>query len=275
MHVAESCLKVPGPLLTQVTPVLLTLNEAANIRRTLSALTWARDIVVVDSGSTDETLSILQNFTQVRVFSRLFDTHCQQWQFATSETGIKTPWILRLDADYLLTDRFVTELAAFDPGAAFDAYRVTFDYAIHSKKLTASLYPPNTILLRRGHFSISQEGHTERWHVNGAVGSVRAHVVHDDRKPLSHWLHSQQRYATREADRLLSVRPEQLSKIDRIRLTGWLAPLLVPSYALFAKGCILNGWAGLYYVFQRLLAEILLSLNLIERRLLPAAEEKQ
>jgi hypothetical protein len=43
-------------VLDEITPVLLTLNEAANISRTLSCLTWAKDIVIVDSGSADETL---------------------------------------------------------------------------------------------------------------------------------------------------------------------------------------------------------------------------
>ena len=56
-------------MLNEITPVLLTFNEAANIGRTLSCLTWAKDIVIVDSGSTDETISIVARFPQVRVLS--------------------------------------------------------------------------------------------------------------------------------------------------------------------------------------------------------------
>jgi len=47
-------------MLNQITPVLLTFNEEANIARTLSHLTWAKEVVIVDSGSTDRTLAILE-----------------------------------------------------------------------------------------------------------------------------------------------------------------------------------------------------------------------
>jgi hypothetical protein len=47
-----------------ITPILLTCNEEQNIARTLSHLTWAKDIVVGDSGSTDGTLGILAKFSQ-------------------------------------------------------------------------------------------------------------------------------------------------------------------------------------------------------------------
>ena len=52
-------------MLDQITPLILTYNEAPNIGRTLAALAWARDIVVVDSFSDDETLEIASSFSQV------------------------------------------------------------------------------------------------------------------------------------------------------------------------------------------------------------------
>ena len=118
-------------MLGDITPVLLTFNEAPNIGRTLSRLTWAKDIVVVDSGSTDETASIIAAFPQVRVLSTgYFDTHGNQWRYATQETGISTNWILRLDADYEVTEALKDELSRLDADAAVDAYRISFDYAI-------------------------------------------------------------------------------------------------------------------------------------------------
>jgi glycosyltransferase involved in cell wall biosynthesis len=61
-------------MLEQITRVLLTYNEEQNIGRTLSHLAWAKDIVLVDSG-TDGTLAALAHFPNVRVFNRPFDTH--------------------------------------------------------------------------------------------------------------------------------------------------------------------------------------------------------
>src|SRR6266536_1732919 len=149
-----------GMVLRQITPVLLTYNEEQNIARTLSCLTWAKHIVVVHSGSTDQTLRILATFPNVRVFNRVFDTHASQWRFAVEETQIATDWILRLDADYQVSGPLVAELARLDPQSSMDAYRIGFDYAIFSRKLPCSLYPPNTILLRQGRFAVRDRGHT-------------------------------------------------------------------------------------------------------------------
>ena len=55
--------------------------------------------------------------------------------------------------------------------------------------------------------------------------------------------------------------------VDRLRLMGWPAPPLVLLYVLFAKRAVLDGPAGWFYAFQRLLAEVLLALELLDRRL--------
>src|SRR6185437_15773406 len=98
-------------MLDSVTPVLLTHNEGPNIGRTLAKLAWAKDIVVVDSGSTDGTLGILKANARVRVFTRPFDNHCAQWRYAMQDTGIRNPWVLRLDADYQMSDSLIAEIA--------------------------------------------------------------------------------------------------------------------------------------------------------------------
>src|SRR5436189_3314309 len=98
-------------MLDHITPVLLTFNEEPNIARTLARLEWAKDIVVVDSGSTDATRAILAKFPNVRVFDRRFESHANQWRFATEETQIGTSWILRLDADYEVLKPLIMELA--------------------------------------------------------------------------------------------------------------------------------------------------------------------
>ena len=98
---------------------------------------------------------------------------------------------------------------------------------------------------------------------------MRGIVYHDDRKKLSRWLAAQQRYAADEADYLLdnalrAGRP--LARADRVRLMGWPAPFAALFYVIFVKGCILDGWPGWYYALQRLLAETLLALEILDRR---------
>ncbi len=51
-------------MLADITPVILTYNESANIGRSLERLTWAREVVIVDSGSTDDTLVDCRSLSQ-------------------------------------------------------------------------------------------------------------------------------------------------------------------------------------------------------------------
>jgi hypothetical protein len=92
-------------------------------------------------------------------------------------------------------------------------------------------------------------------------------IYHDDRKPLTRWLASQQNYAAVEARYLAEAPIRTLKRSDRIRRMGWPAPLGVLFYTLFVKGCILDGWPGWYYALQRLVAETMIALEIFDRRL--------
>jgi glycosyltransferase involved in cell wall biosynthesis len=251
-------------MLDQITPLILTYNEAPNIGRTLPQLTWARDIVVVDSFSTDDTVEIALSFPQVRVFQREFDCHRNQWEFGLRETGINTPWVLALDADYVVTDEAVAELQTLRPNEATAGYRARFVYCIHGKKLNSGIYPPVTVLYRREAAAYVQDGHTQRVIVNGRVEELRAEMLHDDRKPLRRWLNSQARYAELEGERI--IKREALDLRDRLRLCFVVAPAATLFYCLIVRGGVFDGWRGFYYAFQRALAELMLSLYLLDSR---------
>jgi glycosyltransferase involved in cell wall biosynthesis len=254
-------------MLNQITPVILTYNEAANIGRTLSALTWANDIVVVDSMSTDDTKQIVQTFKKARFIQKKFDAHAPQWNYAISETDIATDWILALDADYYLSDDLIAELKAFKAAPDVNAFRISFRYCVLGKSLKRTLYPPGLALFRKGFGQYIQEGHTQRFVVRGRIQELGGKIFHDDRKPLARWLIAQQNYARLEADHLLATNNADLGRTDRIRKMGWPAPILVFLYTLFARGCIFEGWHGWFYVLQRTLAEIMLALEIIDRRI--------
>ena len=254
-------------MLADITPVILTYNEAANIGRSLERLTWAGQVVIVDSGSTDQTLAIAGRFANVRVVHRPFDTHAQQWRFAVEETGIASDWLLRLDADYRVEPALRDEIAALAPAAATAAYEIAFIYCIDGRPLRASLYPPLPVLFRRGRGRFEQDGHTEKLRIDGPVERLTNRLLHDDRKSLERWLQSQSRYQAQEAEKL-STRPwSELSWADRLRRTRLLGPLAVAVHCLFVKGLIFDGSAGLLYTAQRVTADLILSMHLLRRDL--------
>jgi len=250
-------------MLDQITPLILTYNEAPNIGRNLRQLSWASDIVVVDSFSDDDTIALTATLPQARVFQRRFDSHQQQWTFGLTETGIRTPWVLALDADYILTDELISELARLGPESDVRGYRARFIYCIRGKRLRSDIYPPVTILYRRDSVHYEQDGHTQRLQVDGEVRNLDSCVLHDDRKSLRHWIASQVRYAELEARKLQTADRASLSVADRIRSWRVVAPPVMMLYCLFVRGGIFDGWAGIHYAFERTLAEMILSLFLI------------
>lgn len=252
-------------ILHSITPMVLTFNEVANIGRVVEKLCWAKRILVVDSGSTDGTLEVLQACSQVEVVHRQFDSFADQCNFGLGQ--LRTDWVLSLDADYELSDELVQELRGLEESDSVAAYRASFVYRIYGRPLRGTLYPPRIVLYRvRGAHYVNQ-GHGHRVQIAGEVRQLQGVIYHDDRKPLSRWLASQQRYAQLEADYLLEPPSENLSAVDRLRSMAWPAPMLVFFYVLIVKGCLLDGWPGWFYALQRALAESLLALELIDRRL--------
>ena len=79
-----------------VTATVITYNEAANIRAALESLSWADEIVVVDSESTDDTVAIARTFTD-KVIVRPWPGYVEQKNFAAAQAA--HDWIFSLDAD--------------------------------------------------------------------------------------------------------------------------------------------------------------------------------
>lgn len=252
-------------MLDQITPLILTYNEAPNIGRTLDCLRWAREVVVLDSHSTDETTTIAASFPNVRLVQRAFDSHQNQWQFGLHETGITTEWVLALDADYIVTADLREELQNLTPNSETLGYRASFVYCVSGKRLNSGIYPPVTVLYRRAAANYVQDGHTQRISLSGKVETLQNPMLHDDRKPLSRWLDSQKRYTKLEAQKLRAADPTELNTIDRLRRWPLIVPPLALFYCLVVRGGILDGRRGLYYGFQRVTAELMLSLYLIKR----------
>ena len=86
---------------------IVACNEAENIRRTLASVTWAEEIVLLDSGSTDDTLEIAREFNAV-IFQEPWRGYGPGVNSALEHC--KQPWILNLDADEVVTPELASEI---------------------------------------------------------------------------------------------------------------------------------------------------------------------
>ena len=91
--------------------IVLTKNEEHDLPACLEALKWCDDVHVLDSGSTDKTTDIAVEYG-ARVWSNKFESFGQQRNFALDHLRLAYEWILFLDADEVVTDKFRRELFA-------------------------------------------------------------------------------------------------------------------------------------------------------------------
>ncbi len=245
-----------------LTCLILTWNEEENIARTLSHLGWLEKIIIVDSGSTDKTIGLIKSFPNTEIYTRTFDTHATQWNYGLSLC--ESEWVLNLDADYILSDAFISETVENIQTNAAKAFYANFDFVVFKKPLKGNNTTPRAVLFKRGFCKFYDDGHTQRLDINGKAESFKNRILHDDRKPLSRWLYNQGNYSEKEVVMLMEKDNSVLPFTAKLRKTKILAPIFIFFYCLFVKGMIFKGWRGWHYTMQRTLAEMLISLRLTE-----------
>ena len=107
-----------------LTVVILTKNETLHISRVLENIKGlARDVVVVDSFSTDDTVEIAKTHGAT-VLQNKFINQAKQFQWALNNANIKGKWVMRLDADELIEEDLREELIRQLPNLADDVFAV-------------------------------------------------------------------------------------------------------------------------------------------------------
>lgn len=257
-----------------LTALVLTWNEEENIGKVLQRLDWLEKIIIVDSGSTDNTLNIIKKFVNTEIYFRRFDSFAEQCNYGLSL--IKTTWVLSLDADYILPPEFSDELKTLLSHVQPEivAYACDFNFLVFGKALYSNNTTPRPVLFKKDYCTYYNDGHAHRLSVNGKTGKFKIKIDHDDRKPLSRWLANQDKYSIQESEKILSYSNDKLSFTSKLRKAKLFAPVFIFFHCLFVKGLIFSGWRGWHYTLQRTIAEMLISLRLTESQHLQFSEKE-
>jgi glycosyltransferase involved in cell wall biosynthesis len=183
--------------------VLITLNEAANLPRTLASVRGLGEIIVLDSGSTDSTLDIARNFGAC-VYTESWKGFGPQKNSAISRAT--TDWILSLDADEELSPALAGEIQALLAGnPAFNAYLIPrLNHFLGRPLRHGGYWPdPKLRLFRRGVARFGDRSVHETMQSGEPAGRLRGHLIHHCYPTLTEYIEHINRYSDLSAQPLV------------------------------------------------------------------------
>lgn len=192
-----------------VTAVILTFNEEQHLARCIaSAQAVATDVVVVDCYSTDATLDIARA-QGARVLQHAWVNHAAQFNWALTQLGADTEWVLRIDADEVLTPALIEEIRTRLPGigpeidGVYWGRRMTFQGRLIRH---GGVFPVRVLrLFRHGRGQCENRWMDEHIKVAGPTADFAGEMIDDNLNSLTWWTDKHNRYASREAVDLLNL----------------------------------------------------------------------
>ncbi|ADY55900.1 glycosyl transferase family 2 [Syntrophobotulus glycolicus DSM 8271] len=258
--------------MSDVTAIILTMNESKNIGDCIKSIqNFVSRIVVIDSGSSDNTVEIAKSLG-ADVYFHEFENYAKQFNWGLDNTNIATKWALRLDAD----ERFTHELSEEAKQAIAEhndddvngfvlRLRVFF---LGRWMRHGSVYPFRKLMLFKfGIGRIEQRNMDEQTTLScGKSIELNNDALHFDFKNLNYWINKHNWYATREMQDYLEMKInkniQQISdehiknrrrqKLIYYKFPIFIRPLFYFIYIYFIKLGFLDGKEGLIYHFLRI-----------------------
>ncbi len=236
-------------VMTTLSVVVITLNEEENIAACLDSVSWADELVVLDSGSTDATVLIAQQLG-ARVLTRSFTNYAEQKNAALDQATCE--WVLSLDADERVTADLAAEIrqAIASPGDAVGFMLPRQDLILGRWIHHGLWWPQHKLRLVR----CGQGGWLGNVHevlkANGPVRCLHTPMLHYASDSLSDIVRKTNRYTSMEAEawHAAGVRPSLWKML--------LYPPVLFVYSYVIRLGWLDGMAGLvlallmaYYTF--------------------------
>lgn len=259
-----------------VSVLIPTLNESSNMSRCLDHLEWADEVVVVDSGSKDDTCRIAEAYGAHVVHFKWNGQWPKKKNWALRNVPFKHEWVLIVDADEWITPELAEEIERAIRSDRYAGYYVNRRFIFMGQWIRHCGYYPswNLRLIKRGHGEYEQltgidntgSGDNEvHEHVaaTGPVGHLNSDMLHFAFPSIHVFMEKHNRYsnweaavqfkgAERESAVVGSTVLSKRRRLKRISRRMPLRPTLRFVYSYIFKGGFLDGRAGL--VFCRLLA---------------------
>lgn len=261
-----------------VSVFIMTLNEESNLRRCVESLQWAGDIIVVDSGSSDNTHQLARDLG-CRVVTKKLVNWSEHQNWALRNLPFRHEWVLNVDADEVVPQDLALEIEqAIQSAGDAVAYRFRRkDHFLGTWLKHASFYPLwLTRLYKPGYVSFERLVNPVT-KVAGTVHDLQGHLIHYPfSKGISHWFERHNSYSSFEAQEYRRAESMEFNNIfdsdANVRRKAFkqiftrlpLRPVVKFFFLYFAKLGFLDGRAGLYYSIMQGFYEFMISVKLVE-----------
>ena len=225
----------------KVSAVIITFNEEQNIRRTLSQLHWCDEVVIVDSYSTDNTLAICKEFG-CEIYSRKFEGYGEQKRFAVAQAS--NDWILCIDADEVLTDKLVGEIAdELGSGTSYSGFAIPMNLVFLNKEFRHGRESGRHFvrLFNKLHGGFTEDKVHESIKVEGKVKKLQHTIRHYSHTNLHQCLDKFNRYSSYSAEMAFAK-----GKRKSVFAVLFGLPFNFVKYYFIERNC-LNGLKGFYW----------------------------
>jgi hypothetical protein len=223
----------------RLTAIILTYNEAAHIADCIESLRFAHAVMVFDSFSTDDTVT-LARAAGAQVMQHAFQNYAAQRNAALDALGDSADWALFIDADERVSPALAAEIRAAIAQPDYDGWRMPrHNYIFGRLTRVAGWYPDyQTRLLRVGRARYERDVH-EIVVLDGPLGTLTEPLTHHNYRDLAHFADKQRRYAAHEARilRAAGVRPRPHNDL--------LQPWRQFKWRYFTLAGYRGGWHGL------------------------------
>ena len=285
--------------MVDLTVVILTLNEEKNLPYALeNVIGWAKEVFVLDSGSTDKTVEIAEKMG-AKVFYRKFDTYAKQRNYAIKELPIDTEWMMFLDADEWLTDELKNEIEQTLPQTEKDGFFMKRRFYFMGRWIKhGGYYPVKLLRLFKREKAHVERDINEHVVVDGEIGELRYDFVDENRKGIHDWIEKHNRYSSFEAQELLNYdkRKQEGEKDEFAKFFGtqpqrkrWIKenirnrtipPLARPfvyfTYRYFIKMGFLDGKEGfIYFMMHAFIMGLATNVKYLELKRDESPEKKE
>lgn len=216
--------------------VIIAKDEGSALDGCLRSITWADEIIVVDSGSADNTVEIAKQYG-ARVFTHEWAGYARQKNFAIDQA--RSEWVLSLDADERVTPELAEEIRRLldTPQPAVDGYEIPRKNYLGNRWIRgAGHYPDYQLRLFRQNFRFTEQALVhERVSIPvSRTGRTRCSMIHLTYTDLSDLIDKVNRYTSLEA--------QQSENTSTWRLV--LLPIKRFVWAYFYRLGFRDGWLG-------------------------------